>query len=685
MQRRKPNAYAHKAAGGALRRSLAGGLTALLLIALLAGCSGDQKPGESTVSGEPGTSQSAGVSDGTNGSGGQADSTDPTGTNGTGGSGTGGNNASQGGNNQSGGNASSGGSSGGSQGGNSGGNQGGNQGGGQTTTTTNKNTSTDGIVRGQGSYDEISPAGIEAGKGFVSLNDVKKDTVTGAGFTYFVFQTDKNAALPYNIACYLTGSTITAVVPSGVNLTRLVADFGAVGTATAGGITLQSGKTVFDLSKPVTISVKGTGGAERTYTLAVQALNTGLPSVAVTTKGMAAIESKQTYVQTEFYVGGGDKSVCWYGGVTPQKVTGQIKGRGNTSWEHPKKNYTLELDKEFAVFDMHKSRHWVLNGNYEDQSLMRNTIAAQVSEAVGCAYTMQVRPVDLWLNGQYWGTYDVIEKIEIEKERVNIARFAANKAPNQVGYLLEFDRHVTEPQHYDQSKVVRRGEAYYNTKADELYFEARPGSNYWITVKDPNPDEMKDTHIAYIMDVVGKAYDAVKTRDYNQMNKYMDVESFVKWFVVEEFMNNVDAAMHSSVYMTLDAGGKLRLGPVWDFDRSSGNCSYMPANMATLYEKQTGWFPDIFGNATARSMLKKEWTAFSGKWSSIDAKMTSMTNMLEKSQEFNFEKWDTFGEKLYDYMPDEVTSAFSHQAQVDVLRRHLRNRQSFLGSYISSR
>lgn len=671
MPRRKPNAYAHKA-GHALRQSLAGGLTAILLIALLAGCSGDQKPGESTVSAEPGTSQSAGVSDGTGGSGGEANSTDPTGTNGTGGSG-----ASQGGNNQSGGNNSSAGSQ--------GGNQGGNQGGGQTTTTTNKHTSTDGIVRGSGSYGEISPAGIEAGKGFVSLNDVKKDSPGSAGFTHFVFQTDKNAGLPYSIACYLTGTAITAVVPSGVNLTRMVADFGVVGTATAGGITLQSGKTVFDLSSPITIDVKGNGGAEREYTLAVQTLNTGLPSVAVTTKGMAAIQSKQAYVQTEFYVGGGDKSVCWYGGAAPQKVTGQIKGRGNTSWEHPKKNYTLELDKELAVFDMPKSRHWVLNGNYEDQSLMRNAIAAQVSEAVGCAYTMQVRPVDLWLNGQYWGTYDVIEKIEIEKERVNITRYAANKAPNQIGYILEFDRHVTEPQHYDQSKVVRRGEAYYNTAARELYFEVRPGSNYWVTVKEPNPDEMKDTHIAYIMDVVGKAYDAVMSGNYSQMEKYMDVKSFVQWFIVEEFMNNVDAAMHSSVYMTLDAGGKLRLGPVWDFDRSSGNCSYMGANVATLYEKQTGWFPYLFANANAKNLLKQEWKAFSPKWSSIESNIRSMTQMLEKSQAYNFEKWDTFGQKLYDYMPDEVTSAFSHQAQVDVVRRHLRSRQSFLGSYIGSR
>ena len=80
-------------------------------------------------------------------------------------------------------------------------------------------------------------------------------------------------------------------------------------------------------------------------------------------------------------------------------------------------------------------------------------------------------------------------------------------------------------------------------------------------------------HYFFVPDIEGGIDNAEDEELYYVLNEYIDVRSFVKWYIVEEFMNNTDSSMHSSVFMYKDAGGKFTLGPTWDFDRSSGNCS----------------------------------------------------------------------------------------------------------------
>ena len=190
---------------------------------------------------------------------------------------------------------------------------------------------------------------------------------------------------------------------------------------------------------------------------------------------------------------------------------------------------------------------------------------------------------------------------------------------------------------YGWSRIGK--EAYYNPETDETFFAVGPK---WLTIKKPSTKNLTPEMVDYIYDVVQEAYGYLEERDYTHFSQSADVESFVKWYIVEEFMNNTDASMHSSVYMTLDVGGKLKLGPVWDFDRSSGNCNYWNTsnNPADLYNSGAGWFRNLFKMSQARTMLKSEWQAFFDKIGDLDDTIYEMGEMIAESQKLNFTRWD---------------------------------------------
>lgn len=97
-----------------------------------------------------------------------------------------------------------------------------------------------------------------------------------------------------------------------------------------------------------------------------------------------------------------------------------IKGRGNVTWEYNKRPYNIKLDQSADLLGMGKAKGWCLLANYLDTSLLRNKIVYDLAEETGIDFTMDSRSLDLYLNGEYKGTYLMTEKVEIDKNRVNV-------------------------------------------------------------------------------------------------------------------------------------------------------------------------------------------------------------------------------------------------------------------------
>jgi len=487
------------------------------------------------------------------------------------------------------------------------------------------------------SSNTFSPNSEKAGTPFLALDEVERKAaaVGAAEVAFFAFTKENNEGLPFSFACHDGGNTLTAMVPAGVDLSALIPTFHYYGKdILADGVRLTSDLSVLDLTQDVTLTLIPQQGAARTVTLRVETLDTGLPSVALTTTDGQAITSKETYVTSTFYLGGGSAAETML-------VTSRAKGRGNSTWGHPKKSYTVKLDQKATLLGMSRSKDWVLSANYEDRSLLRNMAATYLAKGTGQAWTPDRQPVDLWFNGEYWGTYDLAEKIEIEGDRVDITEYETGMAEGEYGFMLEFDGHVAGSLDDCVRPFGEEYPIYYNAVTDELFMHT-PVVAKWLTIKEPSYEDLEQdaAQILYIYDYVCTALEALDSGDYTQVERFFDVQSFCEWYLVQALMNNTDSDFYSSCYLTRDAGGRLTMGPIWDFDRSSVNCHYWNSaeDITYLFYHSATWFPLLFGYPQAQEILVAEYAKFVPRIDGLRDYLRQAADAVYASQQYNFER-----------------------------------------------
>ena len=218
----------------------------------------------------------------------------------------------------------------------------------------------------------------------------------------------------------------------------------------------------------------------------------------------------------------------------------EIKGRGNTTWGKLKNPYRIKFTKNVDLLELGKAKKWVLLANYFDASYLRNDIAFMLAEMVEVPYSRRGDFVELYIDGDYRGLYYLIQQIEIAKGSVDLR--------NEGGLLFEVDT------------LHKDGENCYMT-----YFGECLVLRDKRTIKDEE-DSLADDFLADL----NKAEIAAKKGNYNDVEKVLDIESFVKYFLVNEFTVNPDAYT-SSFYLYRNDEGKIAAGPVWDFDYSLAN------------------------------------------------------------------------------------------------------------------
>ena len=257
-------------------------------------------------------------------------------------------------------------------------------------------------------------------------------------------------------------------------------------------------------------------------------------------------------------VNSGNKDVKYLGSVN---VTGcenninnisqneiEFKGRGNTSWAMPKKSYQIKLNEKtnFLGIGDSKEKKWVLIANYQDPTLVKNKIINDLCVKTGLAKCPNSSYADLYINGTYVGNYLVCDKIEIKKNRVNLS--------NEKGVLVELDN------------------AYY--KDENYYFQSKRGKFY--TIKEAVSDG-NDTLTRQAMNSFKNALDSFEDELYssnpswNRISKMIDVESFAKYYLINEFAKNPDE-YYSSCFLYKDGENDvIHMGPTWDYDAAFGS------------------------------------------------------------------------------------------------------------------
>ena len=356
-------------------------------------------------------------------------------------------------------------------------------------------------------------------------------------------------------------------------------------------------------------------------------VHTGLPVVYVDTEGARPVDSKEDYVPASVRVRGD-------GGYASQDaVACGIRGRGNTTWYWPKKPYLLKLEERDSMLGMKKHKRWVLLANFMDRTLMRNLVSMKVASLTSLAWSPSCVPVELVLNGKHQGSYLLIEQVRVDKNRVDITEMTPqDNAGDAVtgGYLLELDFH------YDN---------------EVQWIDPHGGTAQWggnsgipFAVKYPDPEDLTAAQENYIRKYVSDAATALYGNDFKDPEKgyaaWIDVDSFVDYWIVFEVMGNHELGNPGSVFMHKDRGGKLVAGPCWDFDWGVLSYRTSPHAEYGLVNGEAIWYARLFQDPAFRERVKARFRELLPQLETIPDYMDRCEELLTESARLNFAMWN---------------------------------------------
>jgi hypothetical protein len=458
--------------------------------------------------------------------------------------------------------------------------------------------------------------------------------------------------------------------------------------------TLETGKedadgdVTFDLDDPlevahsyraVTDDDDEVTSNEVTFAAPATTKSTGLSTLYFNTNEGRSVNTRSRYFEGEFSMTGSSALPECQPVKTQPLAT--MKGRGNYSWSFSKKSFTLKLDKKTDLCGMGKSKKWALIAGAYDRSLLRTSAAFDLgSKLKNMAWTPQAKPVDLYVNGSYRGSYMLVERITIDENRVDIDELvngpeedptgANDKEPNITGgYILEWDF---------------RKSADHNVTA---------GKRGWVGIKEPE-DEDDDTGITkaqvhYVntyLDATDKAlYGSSWKSDTKGWKKYIDEKSAVDYFIAQEIMKPVDGNMWASVYMYKARNGKLFFGPMWDYDLAAGSADraggtksptgwYVKNNTRTTAKQASStWFVRLNDDPDFQKAVKARWNEVYPQLKTEDAFLASQRAVIAKSADANFDKWS-----VKSHMSAAQVVKGSWSKEVSYLRDWLKDRISWM-------
>ena len=330
-----------------------------------------------------------------------------------------------------------------------------------------------------------------------------------------------------------------------------------------------------------------------------------------------------------------------------------IRGRGNSTWMDDKKPYKVKFDKAQDLFGFGKNKHWVLLANRYDNSLIRNRMTYWLGQQLGMEYTPQCVPVEVVMNGEYYGSYLLCEQIRIGTGRVTIDDLDDIKDVPAItdeliktgGYLLSME--------WSEDEDSR---SFFTDHDMQLYVES----------PEDNAPYFMDYIKAYIQKVENAIFDAdYKDASGKPYTDYLDIDSAVDYWWIQEFSENGDAYSSGSTYLYKKREsdtdpGKLYWGPLWDFDFVAwGDLDYESEPQEGLDCTSTPWFEEMKSDPVFIKKTKERWTEKGG----LREKLVDITKegglldkyikQMETTYTYDHELWGSFESSLTEYR-DEI-------------------------------
>ena len=512
-----------------------------------------------------------------------------------------------------------------------------------------------------------------------------------------------------SVAWYSANKTSYLFLPGGTDWEETRIWFQGVDTVEIGGVSYSSGDRIADLFDGAELTVQA--GKKKTAVHVMQGSALGALFIGTQTGSMKKIDASVDVKEPgTLCLLRPDGTINYDGALT------YVKTRGNTAPSMPKKNYGIKLVNGVDLLGMGKAKRWVLVGAYRDHSLLRTQVVFDLARYVGLPYTPDGVQVDVYFNHEYNGTYLLCEKVEINQHRVDVASLEdANKEANPQpvssypmvgskktvkgkykayalehdpeditgGYLIEYEnwrlRYNYEPSAYttDKGKVLVIKDPEYASEAEMKYISAF----------------MQGYENAIF------AADGVDPKSHKRYDEFVDFESLVLKYMLEEVSMNVDANASSQYYVKpSDSESKVAFaGPCWDYDMS------FAAFSSRAYENQflntdsllhiitsSGdyWWGQLYKKPEFKEGVREAWSTkylpalriLLGEAEDPQGQLLSLeqySDAVEQSAAMNFTRWPM----LTSYGPKNTRrTGLTFEENISFLTRTIRARRDYLDS-----
>lgn len=363
----------------------------------------------------------------------------------------------------------------------------------------------------------------------------------------------------------------------------------------------------------------------------------------------------------------------------------RIEIRGSSSQFFPKKGYSFHLIREDgsnrkeSLLGMPEEHNWVLHGPYSDKSLMRNALAYASARDMG-DYAPRTRFIELFQhdgNGplsasHYQGVYLLVERIKIAPGRLELEElegYHADEPEVTGGYIFKKDRlNIGE-----SGLALPRGNhyAFVRPQEDRITLEQRNWLRDYLILVDEaimGPGFL-DPQIGY--------------------REYLDVRTFIDYHLHTELHKQIDG-FRLSTFLHKDRSGKLRLGPVWDYNLSWGNANYHSGwnpvgwyhELITSQEYLDGWFNQLFKDPVFGRQYRQRWRELRAHVFSEDqliGRLREMENLLTEASVRNFQRWPVLGQYVW---PNWFIAA-TYAAEIDWMETWMLQRLAWMDSQLA--
>ncbi len=379
-----------------------------------------------------------------------------------------------------------------------------------------------------------------------------------------------------------------------------------------------------------------------------------IPVVRIETAGGAGIYDKTNYVRGTITISDPGKL---YSEVEEFSAPMGIRGRGNSTWGWPKKPWKVKLDEKAEILGMPADKEWALLANYADRTLLRNVVAMKLSEICGFSWTPKMRSVEVYLNNEYQGVYTLCEHKKVSSSRVAIDK--------KTDFYFEIE------ENQDETTVWR--------------------TSMGVPMMFSEPEVPTPEQFDYVRQLFNDFEKALYSDDVAAYEDYVDVDSFINYYIVQELTKNVDGNFRKSTFLTKEQGKKLEMYHLWDFDLTLGNCGYFdwrvgngPQNFfikdfASNCTPGDNWINLMMRDPAFLIKLKSRWNALMPQFEKIPEFIEQQALYLDQAQKRNFQRWSILESVDWVMFP----SLGSYEKEVDYLIDFYTDRLYWLDSAIN--